>query len=190
MSSSRDQLSTLRRILVDRFSQSELKDLAFDLGVDYEALPNGSKSDKARELVAYFDRRNRIPLLVREIRNRRPDIQLWRPPFDPEGELVWISTHEAILETGYGSTYLLDLAAQGRVTARQEGNTWLFDREVLLAYVKGWIGTEEASQLTDYAVAHIRWLAREGIVRAEKVRGIWLIHRESLLEYSRARGQI
>ncbi len=187
---SRGQLSELRRILVDRFSESELKDLAFDLAVDYEALPNGGKANKARELVAYFDRRNRVPLLVREIRDRRPDIQLWRPPFNPEGGLEWISMHEAILATGFGSTYLHELAAQGRVSARQEGDTWLFDREVLLAYAEGWTGTEEASQLTDYTVQHIRWLAREGIVRAEKVRGIWLINRESLLDYSRARGQI
>ncbi len=92
--------------------------------------------------------------------------------------------------TGWGSTYLLKLAAEGRVGARQEGDSWRFDRELLLAYLHGWIGTEEASEVTDYTVAHIRWLAREGVVRSEKIRGLWLVHRESLLAYCRARGQL
>jgi len=182
--------SELRRILVERFTEGELRDLAFDAGVDYEALSGSSKSDRAREFVLYFEHRNRLPKLIRMIQELRPDIHLSDVPFDPGAELVWITPLEAMQLTGWGSTYLLKLAAEGRVGARQEGDSWRFDRELLLAYLHGWIGTEEASEVTDYTVAHIRWLAREGVVRSEKIRGFWLVHRESLLAYCRARGQL
>jgi hypothetical protein len=180
----------LRRALVGRLTESELRDLAFDAGVDYETLPGTNKNDRARGLVAYFENRHRIDKLIRTLEDLRPDIRIRETPFDPGADLQWISTYDATQETGCGSTYLLKLAAEGRVDVRQEGDTWVFDREILLAYLHGWIGTEEASEVTDYTVQHIRWLAREGIVRAEKVRGTWLVHKESLLDYCRSRGKI
>lgn len=61
----RMDLAKLRRILVCYFNDSELRDLYFDLGVDYEALPGQGKRDKARELIAYLDRQERITELVR-----------------------------------------------------------------------------------------------------------------------------
>lgn len=180
----------LRRILVERFTESELRDLAFDTGADYDALPGSNKGDRARELVLYFEHRHRIAKLIRTIQELRPDIRLSDVPFDPGADPVSLTPLEAMQLTGWGSTYLVRLATEGRVGARQEGDSWRFDRELLLAYLHGWIGTEEASEVTDYTVAHIRWLAREGIVRSEKVRGLWLVHRESLLAYCRARGQL
>jgi hypothetical protein len=182
--------SQLRRVLVERFSESELRDLAFDAGADYDVLPGTHKGDKAREIVLYFEHRHRIAKLIRMIQELRPDIHLSEVPFDRGADLVWITPVEAMGLTGCGSTYLSRLAAEGRVGARQEGDGWLFDRELLLAHLGGWIGTEEASEVTDYTVAHIRWLAREGVVRSEKVRGIWLVNRESLLAYCRDRGQL
>ena len=50
----------LRQILVKYFSESELRDLCFDLRVDYESLPGEGKGDKARELVTYSERHGRI----------------------------------------------------------------------------------------------------------------------------------
>jgi hypothetical protein len=180
----------LRRILVDRFTLSELRDLAFDAGVDDETLEATNKRDLARALITYFEHRHRIDKLLRTIEALRPDIKLREMPFNPDAEPAWISTEEAIRITGWGATYLAKLASEGRVSTRREGEGWSYDREVLLAYLHGWIGTEEAAEVTDYALSHIRWLAREGVVRAEKVHGIWLIHREGLLDYSRVRGQI
>ena len=46
----------LRQFLVDRFSLDDLKDLAFDLGVDFQALPHQSTQELARELIAYLER--------------------------------------------------------------------------------------------------------------------------------------
>jgi hypothetical protein len=54
----------LRQNLDQYFNESELRDLAFDMNVDYESLGGKGKSDKARELVAYCERRGTIPDLV------------------------------------------------------------------------------------------------------------------------------
>jgi hypothetical protein len=45
----------LRRILTERFSEAELHNLVFDLGIAYDILPGSSKEDKARELIAFFN---------------------------------------------------------------------------------------------------------------------------------------
>ena len=62
-SNSRDPsrlLSELRQRLVEHFTEGELRTLCFDLGIDYDALPAFGKADKARELVAYLESRQRI----------------------------------------------------------------------------------------------------------------------------------
>jgi Effector-associated domain 7 len=66
-------LAALRHGLVTHFDASELRDLCFDLGIDYEALPGESKGDKARELVAYTERRGRTVELATLCRQLRPD---------------------------------------------------------------------------------------------------------------------
>jgi tetratricopeptide (TPR) repeat protein len=70
----RKRLIGLRRVLVDRFSDGELRSLCFDLDVDYESLPGKGKADKARELIAHMDRRESIVLLIEAIEGMRPDI--------------------------------------------------------------------------------------------------------------------
>jgi hypothetical protein len=72
--SERKLLIELRRILTTRFSDGELRTLCFDLGIDYAALPGEGKADKARELVAYFERRDRILELIDIGKRVRPDI--------------------------------------------------------------------------------------------------------------------
>jgi hypothetical protein len=68
------RLAKLRRILVAFFNDSELRDLCFDLGIDYGSLPGGASSDKARELIAYCERHRLIPELVRIGKQQRPDV--------------------------------------------------------------------------------------------------------------------
>ena len=65
----------LRQILNAFFNESELRDLSFDLGVDYEELPGASKADKAREMVAYFKRRELTYELVKRVRSQRPNVK-------------------------------------------------------------------------------------------------------------------
>ncbi len=66
----------LHRTLTARFDREELRTLCFDLGVDYGALPAEGTTGKARELVSYLERRERLADLVETIRRMRPDIRL------------------------------------------------------------------------------------------------------------------
>ena len=67
----------LRQALVDAFNESELQTLCFDLQIDYEELPPGSKLDKARELVALCLRKQRIADLISLCEEKRPKVD-WR----------------------------------------------------------------------------------------------------------------
>jgi len=67
-------LTGLRKTIDKRFNEGELRTLCFDLGVDYDGLPGQGKVDKARELVSFLERRDRIPELVETGKQLRPDI--------------------------------------------------------------------------------------------------------------------
>jgi hypothetical protein len=64
----------LRQMLIDYFNDDELRDLCFDLKIDYDSLPATGKAGKARELVAFAERRGRFQELVGHIHTVRPDI--------------------------------------------------------------------------------------------------------------------
>ena len=66
--------STLRRILVGRFSADELNTLCFDLGMDHEDLVGTGKAARARELIAHCERRDLLGPLVDAIRRERPGV--------------------------------------------------------------------------------------------------------------------
>lgn len=70
----REELILLRRTLSELFDQEELRDLAFDLAIDYDSLPGTAKKDKARELVAYCWRHGRLDELKRAILLHRPGV--------------------------------------------------------------------------------------------------------------------
>lgn len=72
--SKRDRLVDLHEVLAVRFNESELRTLCFDLEIDYDDLPGAAKTDKARELVAYLERRERIHELAQVGRRLRPDV--------------------------------------------------------------------------------------------------------------------
>ncbi len=63
----------LRQILVKHFNVSEMRTLCFDLGIDYDELYGEGIGDKARELVAYFERRGDIARLEQKCRELRPN---------------------------------------------------------------------------------------------------------------------
>jgi formylglycine-generating enzyme required for sulfatase activity len=64
----------LRRNLVEHFNDSELRTLCFDLDVNYDALAGLGTVDKARELIAYLERRGRISELVETCQRLRPHV--------------------------------------------------------------------------------------------------------------------
>jgi len=58
------------------FDQSELIQLAFELGIDFDNLPGSRKEDKTRELVLFVDRRGQLEMLVDVVRRMRPNVPL------------------------------------------------------------------------------------------------------------------
>ena len=68
--------TALRQILAKRFNLEELRTLCVDLKVSYDSLDGEGQEAKARELIAFLQRRERLGELVEYIRQRRPDIKL------------------------------------------------------------------------------------------------------------------
>lgn len=69
-------LSGLRATINNLFNEEELRTLTFDMGIDYDSLPARGKAGRARELIAYMERRDRLSELVEYIERERPDINL------------------------------------------------------------------------------------------------------------------
>jgi hypothetical protein len=64
--------NNLREYIRTRYSDQELRDLCFQLNVDYESLEGGSKDAKARELVTYCERHDLRGQLIAALRQDRP----------------------------------------------------------------------------------------------------------------------
>lgn len=67
-------IAQLGRYISKGFNIEELNNLCFDLNIEYEELRGVTRSGKARELVAYMSRLDRIYELVTECRELRPNI--------------------------------------------------------------------------------------------------------------------
>jgi len=66
----------LRQVLTERYNLSELHTLCFDLGIDYEEIGGGGKTEKVVELVAFAQRHNRLDDIAAYVRHTRPFVQL------------------------------------------------------------------------------------------------------------------
>ena len=69
----RSSRAQLRQNLDDYFNETELRNLCFDMGIDYEGLSSGGKADKARELIAHCERHARVDELEHRCRELRPN---------------------------------------------------------------------------------------------------------------------
>jgi hypothetical protein len=69
-----EEILALRQVLDDRFGEEDLRDLVFDLAIDYDDLPGKVRKHKARELVVYCHRRGRLAELRSAILQRRPGV--------------------------------------------------------------------------------------------------------------------
>jgi hypothetical protein len=72
-------LAKLRDQIIFYFNLPELRNLAFDLGINHEELPGETLSDKGRELLAYCIRHGLLPALVRRCRELRPHAKWCNP---------------------------------------------------------------------------------------------------------------
>ncbi|MCB8942898.1 MAG: leucine-rich repeat domain-containing protein [Ardenticatenaceae bacterium] len=67
-------LSSLRQTLLQAFSDDELNDLCFELGLDFTDLPGDTRIDKVRELILWFERRGQLEKLIEYARVQRPHL--------------------------------------------------------------------------------------------------------------------
>lgn len=76
---------------VDRhFNDSEIRDLCFRLGVEYEDVMGAGKRDKARELVTQMDRHGRIADLLTQVTALRPKVA-WQDAPQQSGSVPIVS---------------------------------------------------------------------------------------------------
>ncbi|MCB8980772.1 MAG: pentapeptide repeat-containing protein [Ardenticatenaceae bacterium] len=70
-----NNLDVLRLMIINHFTISELKDLCFTLGINYESLPGENTiNDKARELITFSRRHGRLDDLVESLSEYRPRV--------------------------------------------------------------------------------------------------------------------
>ena len=158
----------LRQILTNYFDMSELRTLCFDLGVDYESLPGDGKGDKARELVAYFERRGYFSRLVEACYKLRPQAPWWGVPEkikEPLPVPQIASPRRSRFQTGGDATQLsMSLAAGRPLVARAHGRhvCSVFTPKVLQVSIdryarKADIARQDASNLR----FHVKEIGRE-----------------------------
>jgi len=70
-----EELVKLHRKLTRHFDDEELHTLCFQLDVDYDDLRGTGKAGKARELVAYLERKGLVPELVKKCSELRPRVR-------------------------------------------------------------------------------------------------------------------
>ena len=73
-------LTSLRDLLAQHFNKNELRQLCFDLVIEYENLPGDIRPAKAQALVEYCLRHNRLSDLVVRCRQLRPTVSWPDPP--------------------------------------------------------------------------------------------------------------
>ena len=86
-------LSILRQQLEKHYSEEDLRNLCFDLGVDHENLQGETKPALVRELCAYLERHSRIPELMEMVKKTRPDV-----PWEDTSEKSLDQTEDHFLE--------------------------------------------------------------------------------------------
>jgi hypothetical protein len=64
----------LHEVIVQHLDLEELRTLCFGLGVDYDSLHGEGKAGKARELIAYLERRNELERLMEAVRRQRKGV--------------------------------------------------------------------------------------------------------------------
>ena len=68
-------LPKLRQLLDKKLNTEELKSVCFGI-IDFDNLPGETKSNKLAEMLAHFERRGEIGVLMEKIEQERPDIDL------------------------------------------------------------------------------------------------------------------
>ena len=71
----------LRGNIYNAFTRSELRDVCFDMDVDYESLSGDTKGDDVRELIALCERSGRMDELITMCSRRRSNVS-WEVEYE------------------------------------------------------------------------------------------------------------
>lgn len=66
----------LRKLIITHFSKDDIRTLCFDLGLNYDDLPDTGLSNITRELIVHLGRRDRIVELIELCARERPNFQV------------------------------------------------------------------------------------------------------------------
>jgi len=104
----------LKTVMDKHFTQEEIRDLCFDLDVDYDNLAGETKAGKIRELILYMARDGRLEDLIKRVRRMRPNAELPGVWSEDDGwdQIGWLDVlaDEAVL---------LDFMAKGEQAVAQ-----------------------------------------------------------------------
>lgn len=149
-------LRKLLRAIKDSFNEGDLRDLCFDLRLDYENLPGRAKKDKARELVIHFDQRNRVDVLVDAFFKARPkvsleDIELDEFDEDPTASRIDIGSANIISPKDKSNTMIASksFGAIVRMLSRADVRT-----AVVTFQTDFQAASQQIDQMNDYKQVH------------------------------------
>jgi hypothetical protein len=91
----------------EKFNDNELRDLCFELGIDYERLLGEGKAAKARELVAYCQRCDRLAELEQAAQRMRPGAALSQSKPSAQGGQIDASRSISIGGSAEGSIIIV-----------------------------------------------------------------------------------
>jgi len=114
---SAQELADWHHKLTDYFDDGELKTLCFNLGVTFDDLPGDGKASKARELVAFMERRDRIPELIAECEKQRPNVE-WNLSSNGNGGAASSGSRAHTVRDAAGSIQLPDHVAGDVIIAQ------------------------------------------------------------------------
>jgi hypothetical protein len=113
----------LHRTLAERLDLEEFRTLCTDLDIPYDHLRGEGLPAKARELVAYMQRRQALPYLIERLLHQRPDIKLDLPSSNTQSHSASLRGLEYPIPNPFGDA--------GRITDPAR----FFDREELLRQI-------------------------------------------------------
>lgn len=149
-------LRKLLRALNESFNMDELQEFCFGLQVDYENLEGSTKKQKAIKLIQFFDRRNRINVLIVAFRELRPEITLEEIILeegdeDPKDNQITLPPLSEVQTKDKTDTLIVSksITALIRLMSRPDMRT------AVVAFQTDFQGTSEQIDLmNDYKLAH------------------------------------
>ena len=149
-------LRKLLRAINDSFSIDDLRDLCFELQLDFENLPGSAKKDKARELIIHFDRRKRINVLVATFCELRPNVDfesivLDEMDEDPTTSRIEIHTADILPQQDKSNTMIASksFSAIVRMLSRADVRT-----AVVTFQTDFQAASQQIEQMNDYKQIH------------------------------------